>query len=105
MLGGDRLLGDDRLLSAAKAFDLGDAARGHDDAAPAAAGELQDGPDQAQGAGFAGKRPITLVRRRTSTKVRSSRFVLRMRLRCSAGQRRCATSASRLSVMTAIADG
>ncbi len=29
-----------------------------------------------------GKRPITFVRRRTSTNVRSSKFVLRIRLRC-----------------------
>ena len=33
-----------------------------------------------------GKRPITLVRRRTSTKVRSSKFVDRSRLRCSEGK-------------------
>src|ERR671914_721171 len=40
---------------AAEAFDLGDGLRGHDDAAPAAAGELEHGPDQAQGAGLAGE--------------------------------------------------
>src|SRR4051795_5703786 len=57
MLGGDHLLGEDRSLSAAEAFDLGDAARGHDDAAPAAAGELEHGPDQAQRAGLAGEAP------------------------------------------------
>src|ERR687891_733380 len=105
MLGGDHLLGVSGVLAAAEAFDFGDAARGHDDAAPAAAGELEHGPDQAQGAGLAGEAAITLVRRRTSTKVRSSRFVDRIRLRCSVGQRRCATRASRLSVMMAIADG
>ena len=39
-----------------------------------------------------GNRPMILVRRRTSTKVRSSRFVDLVRLRCSSGKRRCATS-------------
>jgi transposase len=77
---------------------------GHDDAAPAAAGEFE-AQIRLRALVSPGKRPMTLVRRRTSTKVRSSRFVLRIRLRCSGGQRRCATSASRLSVMTAIADG
>jgi hypothetical protein len=43
-----------------------------------------------------GQRPMIFVRRRTSTKVRSSRFVLRVRLRCSRGKRRCATSWSTL---------
>ena len=55
MLGGDHLLGAGGVLAAAEAFDLGDAARGHDDPAPAAAGELEHGPDQAQGAGLAGE--------------------------------------------------
>jgi hypothetical protein len=45
MLGGDHLLGRELLLAAAEAFDPGDAARGHDDAAPAAACELEHGPD------------------------------------------------------------
>ncbi len=35
-----------------------------------------------------GKRPITFVRRRTSTNVLSRRFVVRIRLRCSKGKRR-----------------
>src|ERR671922_2539186 len=55
MLGGDHLVGAGGLLAAAEAFDLGDAAWGHDDPAPAAACELEHGPDQAQGAGLAGE--------------------------------------------------
>src|SRR5207247_1717801 len=52
-----------------------------------------------------GKRPITFVRRRTSTKVRSSRLVLRMRLRCWEGKRRWQTSASSSRSIAAIAAG
>ena len=52
-----------------------------------------------------GKRPITFVRLRTSTKVRSSRLVLRIRLRCAAGKRRWQTSASRSRSITAAAEG
>jgi hypothetical protein len=55
MRGGGHLLGVGGVLAAAQAFDLGDAARGHDDAAPAAAGEFEHGSDQAQGAGLAGE--------------------------------------------------
>src|SRR5918999_5900615 len=55
MLGGDHLLAGSGLLAAAEAFDLGDRSRGHDDAAPAAAGEYEHRPDQAQGAGLAGE--------------------------------------------------
>src|SRR5919198_1013458 len=55
MLRGDHLLGAGGALAAAEAFDLGDAARGHHDAAPAAAGELEYGPDEAEGAGLAGE--------------------------------------------------
>ena len=39
-----------------------------------------------------GNRPMILVRRRTSTNVRSRRFVERVRLRCASGNRRCAAS-------------
>src|SRR5215217_4418895 len=46
---------------AAEALDLGDGLRGRDDAAPAAARELEHGPDQRRRRGLAGKRPITLV--------------------------------------------
>src|SRR5687767_8173747 len=57
MLGGDHLLVDGGVPAAAEAFDLGDAAWRHDDAAPAAAGEFEDGPDQAERAGLAGEAP------------------------------------------------
>src|SRR4051812_20345973 len=56
MLGGDHLLvvvARRAAVGAAEAFDLGDAAWGHDDAAPAAAGKLEHGPDEAERAGFA----------------------------------------------------
>src|SRR3954468_18999586 len=55
MLGGDHLLGAGGALAAAEAFDLGDAARGQNAAAPAAARELEHGPDEAEGAGLAGE--------------------------------------------------
>ena len=47
--------------------------------------EVEDGPDEREAAGFAGKRPITLVRRLTSPSDLSSRFVLRHRRRCRGG--------------------
>ncbi len=112
ILGGDHLLVDVDLGEslaggerAPEALDLGNRLRGHGDAAPAAAGELEHGPDQAEGRRLAGERPITFVRRRTSTKVRSRRFVLRIRLRCSEGKRRCTTRASRSSASAAAKDG
>jgi hypothetical protein len=52
-----------------------------------------------------GKRPMTLVRLRTSTNVLSRRFVVLIRLRCSNGNRRWATRAGRSVSMTAIAEG
>jgi hypothetical protein len=56
MLGGDDLLGADvGALVPAEAFDAGDAARAHDEAAPASAAELEYGPDEAQGVGLAGE--------------------------------------------------
>ena len=42
-------------LAATDTFDLRDGLGGHRDAAPAAAGELQHGPDQRQRAGLAGQ--------------------------------------------------
>src|SRR5215208_7283843 len=55
MLGGDHLLVAGGAPAAAEAFDLGDGSRAHHDAAPAAAGELEHGPDQAERAGLAGE--------------------------------------------------
>ncbi len=52
-----------------------------------------------------GRRPITFIRRRVSPKVRSIRLVCRKRLRCSFGNRRWATRASRLSSTQATAEG
>ena len=52
-----------------------------------------------------GNRPITLVRRRTSTNVLSRRFVVLIRLRCPDGNCRWVTSAGRSVSMTAIAEG
>ena len=52
-----------------------------------------------------GNRPMILVRRRTSTNVRSRRFVERVRLRCASGNRRCAASWSTCSSIVFIADG
>src|SRR5271170_6820996 len=52
-----------------------------------------------------GNRPMTLVRRRTSTNVLSRRFVVRMRLRCAEGNCRWVTSAGKSASMTAIAEG
>src|ERR1700691_698000 len=52
-----------------------------------------------------GNRPITLVRRRTSTNVLSSRFVVLIRLRCWEGNRRWVIRAGRSFSMTAIAEG
>jgi hypothetical protein len=48
---------------------------------------------------------MTLTLRRVSPKVRSIRLEWRMRLRCSAGNSRWATSASRLSATQATAAG
>ena len=79
MLGGDHLLGGAGVLAAAEAFDLGDAARGHDDAAPARLVSSSTAQIRLRALVSPGKRPMTLVRRRTSTKVRSSRLVTGMK--------------------------
>src|SRR5918999_336673 len=105
MLGGDHLLGGAGLLAAAEAFDLGDAAGVMTTPRQPRLESSSTAQIRLRALVSPGKRPITLVRRRTSTKVRSSRFVERIRLRCSDGQRRCATRASRSRSMTAIADG
>src|SRR5207247_9844906 len=60
ILGGGYLLGRGRLiglagLSASQPFDLGDCAWCHDDAAPAARGEFEHGPDQAECRRLAGE--------------------------------------------------
>src|SRR3712207_6691234 len=105
MLGGDHLLGGAGVLAAAQAFDLGTDRGVVTTPRQPRLESSSTAQIRLSALVSPGKRPITFVRRRTSTKVRSSRFVLRIRLRCSDGQRRCATKASRLSLMTAIADG
>src|SRR4051794_3803572 len=105
MLGGDHLFGGEAALAAAEAFDLGDAARGHDDAAPAAAGELEHGPDQAQGAGFAGEAADHLGAAADLDEGALEQVRAADPLAVLDGQRRCATSASRSRSITAIADG
>jgi hypothetical protein len=61
MLGGDDLLCVVGVLAAgagslaAETLDPGDGLGGDDDAAPAAAGEFEHGPDQRQGRGLAGE--------------------------------------------------
>ena len=55
MVGGGHLLSAGGALAPAEALDLANAARGHDHAAPAAAGELEHGPDEAERAGLAGE--------------------------------------------------
>ena len=52
-----------------------------------------------------GSRPITLVRRRVSPKVRSMKLEWRMRRQCSAGNRRCTVSEAKSSVTHATAAG
>ena len=47
--------------------------------------EVEDGPDWGEAAVLAGEAPITLVRRLTSPRDRSSRLVLRHRRRCRVG--------------------
>src|SRR3954447_19806410 len=44
-----------RRVDGGEAFDVGGVAWGHDDAAPAAAGEFEHGPDEAEGAGLVGE--------------------------------------------------
>src|SRR3954447_14614780 len=105
MLGGDHLLGEDRSLSAAEAFDLGDGARGHDDAAPAAAGELEHGPDQAERAGLAGEAPDHLRAAPNFDEGALEQIRTADAFAMLVGERRYATRASRLSLMTAIAEG
>jgi hypothetical protein len=105
MLGGVHLLGGAGLLAAAEAFDLGDAPGRHDDAAPAAAGEFEHGPDQAQGGGLAGEAADHLGAAADLDEGAFEQVGAADALAVLGGQRRCATRASRLSVMTAIADG
>jgi hypothetical protein len=57
------------MLAAADAFDLGDASRGLDDAAPATGEQVEHGPDQRQRAGLAGEAADHVRARRTSTGV------------------------------------
>ena len=73
---------------AAQVLQQPEAVAGHGQAAPAAGGPVQHGPDQGQAAGLAGSRPMTLVRRRVSPKVRSMKLECRIRWWCSAGNRR-----------------
>jgi hypothetical protein len=80
MLGGDHLLGRDAPLAAAEAFDLGDAAGVMTTPRRPRLVSSSTAQIRLRALVSPGKRPITLVRRRTSTKVRSSRFVLRIRL-------------------------
>ena len=61
---------------------------GHGQASPAAGGPVEHGPDQGQAAGLAGRRPMTLTRRRVSPKVRSMKLECRMRWWWAAGKRR-----------------
>jgi hypothetical protein len=71
-LGGDHLLvvaGRGEAVAARRRSIVGDAAWGHDDAAPAAAGGSSTAQIRLSALVSPGKRPITLVRRRTSTKV------------------------------------
>jgi hypothetical protein len=61
---------------------------GHGQAAPAAGGLVENGPDQAQAASFAGEPAGDLSAAAVSPKVRSMRSECRMRWWCSAGNRR-----------------
>jgi hypothetical protein len=57
------------------------------EAAPAAGGPVEYGPDKDTQLVSPGSRPMTLTRRRVSPKVRSMKLEWRMRCQCSRGKR------------------
>ena len=59
---------------AAQVLQQAQAVGGHGQAAPAAGGPVQHGPDQGQAAGLTGSRPMTLTLLRVSPKVRSMKL-------------------------------